>query len=115
MAHIRDIRLIPLVYDHLRALAGKLMRGRDPGYTLQPTGLVHEAYLRLQEQRLLNWQDRHHFFHIAARVMRRRPIGIAPASTPHLAARVPAARRPQHRAGPARRRVRACRVTTRQP
>lgn len=64
-------QLIPLVYDHLRALAGKLMRGRDPGYTLQPTGLVHEAYLRLQDQRLLRWQDRHHFFHIAARVMRR--------------------------------------------
>jgi RNA polymerase sigma-70 factor (ECF subfamily) len=63
--------LIPMVYDHLRALAGKLMGGRDSGFTLQPTGLVHEAYLRLMDQRLLQWQDRHHFFHIAARVMRR--------------------------------------------
>jgi len=64
-------RLIPAVYDHLRALAGKLMQGQRPGSTLQPTGLVHEVYLRLLEQRLLNWQDRGHFFHIAARVMRR--------------------------------------------
>lgn len=61
---------LPQVYDHLRALAGRLLRGHG-GFTLQPTGLVHEAYLRLLGQRLLSWQDKDHFFLIAAKVMRR--------------------------------------------
>ena len=62
---------LPQVYDHLRALAGRLLRGRGPGFTLQPTGLVHETYLRLLQQRVLTWQDKRHFFLIAARMMRR--------------------------------------------
>lgn len=62
---------LPQVYDHLRALAGRLLRDRGPGFTLQPTGLVHETYLRLLQQRVLTWQDKRHFFLIAARMMRR--------------------------------------------
>lgn len=62
---------LPEVYDHLRALAGRLLRGQSPGFTLQPTGLVHETYLRLLGQRVLTWQDKRHFFLIAAKMMRR--------------------------------------------
>jgi RNA polymerase sigma-70 factor, ECF subfamily len=62
---------LPQVYDHLRALAGRLLRDQSPGFTLQPTGLVHETYLRLLRQRVLTWQDKRHFFLIAARTMRR--------------------------------------------
>src|SRR3954453_615840 len=64
-------RWVPLLYDELRALAGKLLSDRGAAVTLQPTSLVHEAYLRLIRQRRMDWQDRLHFFAIAARVMRR--------------------------------------------
>jgi RNA polymerase sigma-70 factor, ECF subfamily len=64
-------RLMPLVYDELRALAERYLRGRGIGQTLQPTGLVHEAYVRLLEQRRVDWQGRTHFFRIAAQAMRR--------------------------------------------
>lgn len=64
-------RWVPLLYDELRALAGKLLSDRGAAVTLQPTSLVHEAYLRLLGQRRMDWQDRLHFFAIAARVMRR--------------------------------------------
>lgn len=64
-------RWVPLLYDELKALAGKLLSGRGAAITLQPTSLVHEAYLRLVGQRRMDWQDRLHFFAIAARVMRR--------------------------------------------
>ena len=64
-------RWVPLLYDELRALAGKLLLDKGAAVTLQPTSLVHEAYLRLVGQRQMNWQDRLHFFVIAARVMRR--------------------------------------------
>jgi RNA polymerase sigma-70 factor, ECF subfamily len=63
-------RLMPLVYEHLRAMAANLLRGERPGHTLRPTGLVHEAYLRLVDQRT-GWQDCQHFFSIAAQAMRR--------------------------------------------
>ena len=63
--------LVPLVYEELRALAGMLLRDKAAGVTLQPTSLVHEAYLRLLDQRRMDWQDRLHFFRIAAKVMRR--------------------------------------------
>lgn len=63
--------LVPLVYEELRALAGMLLRDKAAGLTLQPTSLVHEAYLRLLDQRRMDWQDRLHFFRIAAKVMRR--------------------------------------------
>ncbi|HEX4499210.1 MAG TPA: ECF-type sigma factor [Thermoanaerobaculia bacterium] len=64
-------RWIPLLYDELRALAGKLLSDRGAAVTLQPTSLVHEAYLRLVGQRNMDWQNRLHFFAVAARVMRR--------------------------------------------
>lgn len=65
-----EAKLIPLVYDHLHHLAASYMRGERPDHTLQPTGLVHEAYLRLVSQEDKEWRDRAHFFGIAARLMR---------------------------------------------
>ena len=62
--------LMPLVYEELRRLARSYMRRERPGHTLQTTGLVHEAYLRLAGQRE-NWTNRAHFFGIAAKMMRR--------------------------------------------
>jgi len=64
-------RWVPVLYDDLRSLAGKLLSDRGVAVTLQPTSLVHEAYLRLLDQRRMDWQDRLHFFAVAARVMRR--------------------------------------------
>ena len=64
-------RWIPALYDDLRALAGKLLSDKGIAVTLHPTSLVHEAYLRLVGQRRMDWQDRLHFFAVAARVMRR--------------------------------------------
>ncbi len=63
-------RLIPLVYDELRQLADRYLRRERPDHTLQPTALVHEAYLRLVKQPEVRWQNRAHFFGIAAHVMR---------------------------------------------
>ncbi len=64
-------QLVPLVYDELRQLAACYMRQERPDHTLRTTGLVHEAYLRLVEQRHVNWKSRAHFFGIAAQLMRR--------------------------------------------
>jgi RNA polymerase sigma factor (TIGR02999 family) len=64
-------RLLPLVYRELRAIAGRQLRHERHGHTLQPTALVHEAYLLLVEQRNVDWQNRAHFFGVAAQVMRR--------------------------------------------
>jgi RNA polymerase sigma factor (TIGR02999 family) len=63
-------KLMPLVYDELRRLARSYMRRERPGHTLQTTGLVHEAYLRLVDQKV-NWPSRVNFFGIAAQMMRR--------------------------------------------
>jgi RNA polymerase sigma-70 factor (ECF subfamily) len=63
--------LLPAVYGDLRARAEGFMRGERPGHTLQPTALVHEAYLRLVDQRQTDWQCRAHFFGAAAEMMRR--------------------------------------------
>lgn len=64
-------RLMPLIYEELRVLAAKILR-RDQGTeVVEPTSLVHQTYLRLLDQRKVDWQDRAHFFRIAARVMRR--------------------------------------------
>jgi RNA polymerase sigma factor (TIGR02999 family) len=63
--------LIPLVYKELRRLAGHFMREERPGHTLQPTALVHEAYLCLLGQDRANWQNRAQFMAVAAQVMRR--------------------------------------------
>ena len=63
--------LIPLIYDDLRVLAGRYM-GREFGYrTLQPTALVHEAYIRLLQVERIDWQGKTHFFAFAATQMRR--------------------------------------------
>ena len=62
--------LIPLVYAELRSLAGNYLRSERDG-TLQPTVLVHEAFLRLVDQRTATWQNRAHFFGVAAQMMRR--------------------------------------------
>jgi len=62
--------LMPLVYGELRRLAAHYLRGEKPGQTLQPTALVHEAYLRLLKDRPDRWQNRAHFCAIAAHSMR---------------------------------------------
>jgi RNA polymerase sigma factor (TIGR02999 family) len=62
--------LMPVVYGELRRLAAHYLRGERPGQTLQPTALVHEAYLRLLKDRPERWQNRAHFCAIAAHVMR---------------------------------------------
>jgi RNA polymerase sigma factor (TIGR02999 family) len=67
----RRFRLLPLVYDQLRALAGKYMQGERPDHTLQPTALVHEAYLRLIDADRIDLQGKTHFFALAATQMRR--------------------------------------------
>ena len=64
-------RLFPMVYEELRALAAATFRSERPDHTLQPTALVHEAYLRLIGQDRVAWQNRAHFFGIAAQMMRR--------------------------------------------
>ncbi len=63
--------LLPLVYEDLRQLAGSYLRKERPEHTLQPTALVHEAYLRLLDQRMPSWQSRTHLLAISARMMRR--------------------------------------------
>jgi RNA polymerase sigma factor (TIGR02999 family) len=63
--------LIEAVYPELRRLAGRLLRSERPGHTLQTTGLVNEAYLRLLGHSNLDWKDRAHFFAAAAQSMRR--------------------------------------------
>ena len=60
-----------LVYDELRRLAGRYLGRERPGRTLQTHDLIHEAFLRLMDQRGVEWQNRAHFFGIAARMMRR--------------------------------------------
>ena len=64
-------RLTPLVYGELKRLAGRYLRRERPGHTLQSTALVHEAYLRLIDQRSAHWQNRAHFFGVAAQLIRR--------------------------------------------
>jgi RNA polymerase sigma factor (TIGR02999 family) len=63
-------QLIPLVYPELRKLARRYMGRENQGHTLQTSALINEAYLRLVDQENVEWQDRAHFFAVAARVMR---------------------------------------------
>ena len=63
--------LLPLVYGELRRIASRQLKAERTGHTLQPTALVHEAYLRLVDQRHVSWHDRAHFFGVAAQMMRR--------------------------------------------
>ena len=63
--------LLPLVYEELRRLARSYLQRERPNHTLQSTALVHEAYLRLVDQKAVSWQNRAQFFGIAAQMMRR--------------------------------------------
>jgi RNA polymerase sigma factor (TIGR02999 family) len=63
--------LMPLVYSQLRGLAAGYLSRESPGHTLQPTALVHEAFLKLFRQERVDWQNRSHFYGIAAQLMRR--------------------------------------------
>ena len=64
-------RLLPTIYDELRRLAAAYLRRERRDHTLQATALVHEAFLKLVDQREVHWQNRAHFFGIAAQMMRR--------------------------------------------
>lgn len=70
-------QLMPLVYDDLRRLAKRYMRGQQAGHTLQTTALVNEAYLRLIDSSRVNWQNRAHFYAISAQLIRRVLIDFA--------------------------------------
>ena len=70
-------QLVPLVYKELRRLASHYMRDERIGHTLQPTALVHEAYLRLVGQERVEWQNRAHFMAVAAQMMRRILVNYA--------------------------------------
>jgi len=64
-------RLVPVIYRHLRRRAAAYLRGERRSHTLQPTALVHEAYLRLVDQHPIDWQNRAQFFGVASQMMRR--------------------------------------------
>ena len=64
-------RLTPIVYDELRRLAGRYMRGERPGHSLQTTALVNEAYMCLTDYKSMQWQNRAHFFAVSSQLMRR--------------------------------------------
>jgi len=70
-------KLLPLIYDELRRVAANQLQKERADHTLQATALVHEAYLRLLEQREVDWQNRAHFFSIAAEMMRRILVNYA--------------------------------------
>ncbi len=70
-------KLMPLVYDELHRQAARYLRRESQGHTLQTTALIHETYLKLIDQREVNWQNRAHFFAIAAQAMRRIMVDYA--------------------------------------
>lgn len=70
-------RLMPVVYSELRAIAHNRLRAEPGGHTLDTTDLVHEAYLKLVDQRRASWRDRAHFFAVASHAMRRILIDYA--------------------------------------
>jgi RNA polymerase sigma factor (TIGR02999 family) len=74
------VELTPLVYEELRRLAHHFMEGQRPDHTLQTTALVDEAYLRLADQTNPSWQNRAHFFAVAARAMRQILVNYAKSS-----------------------------------
>ena len=69
--HAAREKLVPLVYDELRRIARNCLAGQPNSHTLQSTALVHEAYLRLAGRASVRWDDRVHFFAVAAQLMRR--------------------------------------------
>ena len=72
-------RLVPLIFEDLRRMARRRLRGEREGHTLQPTALVHEVYLKLMDQRSADWQNREQFFAVASQIMRRVLIDYAKA------------------------------------
>lgn len=70
-------KLVPLVYEELHRLAHQYIRRERPGNTLQTTALAHEAYLRLVDAKSVRWQNRAHFFAVAAQTMRRILVDLA--------------------------------------
>ena len=70
-------QLTPLVYRELHGLAAAYLRRERPDHTLQPTALIHEAWLRLSEQSVPRWKDRAHFFGVAAQIMRQILVDFA--------------------------------------
>ncbi|MFQ5568510.1 MAG: sigma-70 family RNA polymerase sigma factor [Rhodothermales bacterium] len=70
-------QLFPVVYEHLKRIAHNRLREERPGHTLNTTGLVHEAYLKLVDIKQVRYEDRGHFFAMASRVMRRLLINYA--------------------------------------
>ena len=70
-------KLTPLVYRELRDLAAAYMHRERPGHTLQPTALIHEAWVRLTRQSVPRWNDRAHFFGVAAQIMRQILVDFA--------------------------------------
>jgi RNA polymerase sigma factor (TIGR02999 family) len=74
-------RLIPIVYQDLRRVAARCMRSEKSGHTLQTTALVHEAYLRLTREQDRTWENRAHFFGVAAQIMRNLLVDHARAAT----------------------------------
>lgn len=75
-----EMRLIPLVYRELRRIAANQLGHEDPNHSLQATALIHEAYIRLIGIRKIDWQNRSHFFAVAASLMRRILVEHARAS-----------------------------------
>lgn len=76
-------RLMPLAYDELHRIARRYMRREPADHTLQTSALVNEAYLRLIDQRRVQWQNRAHFFAISAQLMRRILVSMARARHAH--------------------------------
>ena len=70
-------RLLPVVYSHLHRMAGNHMRGERGGHVLQTTALIHEAWMRLAGESGIDWQNRVHFFAVAAQTMRRILVDFA--------------------------------------
>jgi RNA polymerase sigma factor (TIGR02999 family) len=75
--------MAPLIYDELRRLARSYLRRERPGHTLQSTALVHEAYLRMVDQQNVSWQNRSHFYGVAAQMIRRILVDHARAKHTH--------------------------------
>lgn len=77
-------KLVPVVYDELRKQAARYLRRERVGHTLQTTALIHEAYIRLVDQKDVRWQNRAHFFGVAAQLMRRILVDHARGSVGHI-------------------------------
>jgi RNA polymerase sigma factor (TIGR02999 family) len=73
-------KLVPLIYDELRRMARRYMDHQQAGHTLQTTALIHEAYLKLIDQKEAHWRNRAHFFGVAAKAMRSILVDYARAS-----------------------------------